>query len=180
MQLVVSLLSQGGSHKHAQLLLPAVHYCLLVWDRASAPHAAASTDADVQHVRAAALAALLSLLRYRWKVVLGSSAAAATAPVGSIAQQAAATAAAAGAHGAQAGGEGTAIVARVLHLLLEFFGVAASLAAVLPAADVRLVLEELFELQVGCQARCAHAACHPAAGPPAARRLPLLTARSGF
>lgn len=150
LQLVVSLLSQGGAHKHAQLLLPAVHYCLAVWERASAPHATGATNADVQHVRAAALSALLSLLRYRWKALIGSSnsGGGSAPPAGSLAQQAAAAAAAGGQAG-EAGSEGAAIIARALQLLLEFFGAAASLAVVLPAADVRLVLEELFELQVG-------------------------------
>ncbi len=154
LQLVVSLLSQGGTPRHAQLLLPALSYCLSVWERASAPHAAAATDADVQHVRAAALAALLSLLRFRWKALMGGGGGGgggSVSPATSLAQQAAAAAAAVGQAG-QPDSEGSFFVTRVLQLLLEFFGGAASLAVVLPAADVRLVLEELFELQVGAPA----------------------------
>ena len=134
-------------NRHAALTLPAAQYCLGVWERASAPGAAAAAEADVQHVRAEVLAALLSLLQYRWRTLMGSSKPTGGASGGTVQQQVASAAAAAAAGGGGGGG-GAALVARVLQLLLEFFGAAASGAVVRPAADVRLVLEELFELQV--------------------------------
>lgn len=61
----------------------------------------------------------------------------------------AAAAAAAAAAGAGAASGGAAAIAQVVALLGEYVGWAASGAVVLAAGDVRLVLEELFELQVG-------------------------------
>ena len=166
MRLVASVLSQGGSHRHGTLVVPALQYCLGVWDRTASPQAAVA-DADLPHVRAEALAALLALLRYRWRALAGGGAkpaaegpgpgaaahplaaglhahAAAAAAAAAAAQQAAAVSEPGGA----AEGGGTAVIRRVLELLVGYFDAAAALHVVLAVADVRLVLEELFELHV--------------------------------
>ena len=48
---------------------------------------------------------------------------------------------------------GPAAIQQVVSLLGEYLAGAAGSQAVLAAADVRLVLEELYELQVGGQSR---------------------------
>ena len=164
-RLLSLVLSQGGAQRHRGLLLPALQYTAGVYERASAPGAAAAAvDADLAHVRAAALAGLLSALRYKWQALVGpgaqpvmapdaerpgGAAGGAAHPLAASLQQHAAAAAAGGAQAAVAGeGLGAAAVTRVLHLLVQFFGAAAAVQSVLAAADVRLVLEELYELQV--------------------------------
>jgi hypothetical protein len=158
MGLLATIISQGGTQKHQSLLMPALQYCLGVWERSAAPQAAASTDADLLHVRAVMLATLLSLLRYRWRSLVGSAkpAAGGDAAAGAHSLAAAAAAAAAGAQlqqepGQQGLGDGhvAAVIGRVLQLLHGHFAAAGGMEAVLAAADVRLVLEELYELQAG-------------------------------
>jgi hypothetical protein len=157
-------MAQGGSQKHAPLLLSALRFALGVWERAGTP-AAAAGGADPPHVRAVALATLLTLLRHRWRALAGGGPRAggdggggvkASAGAHPLAQSLAAAAAAAAqqnqAPPPPAREEGQAVVRRVLQLLVGFFEAAAAQQVVLAAADVRLVLEELFELQVG--ARC--------------------------
>jgi hypothetical protein len=123
-------------------------------------------------LQAVALASLLCLLRHRWRQLSGSqvqplassAAAGAGAGLGSggnsnplaqlhqqLHQSAAAAAAAAGGGGGGAaapGGVGPAAIAQVVRLLEEDLVGAALGQSVLAAADVRLVLEELYELQV--------------------------------
>lgn len=166
-RLLSLVLSQGGAHKHRSLLQPALRHMAGVYERASSPQAAATAvDADLAHVRAAALAALLSALRYKWQALAGAGAkpamdadaAAAAAASGAAASGAAhllaaslqqhAAAASAGGQQQAGWGEGAAAITQVLHLLVQFFGAAAAMQPVLAAADVRLVLEELYELQV--------------------------------
>lgn len=158
--LVVSMLtlvlSQGGSQKHRALALPALDYMVSLWERASSPQAAAA-DVDTAHVRAMALAGALQVLRYKWQALMGGGTKPAAPLTPSDRKRAssgthatvaeAAAAAAAGSQPAEGEGPGAAAVAQVLQLLLHFFGAAGSLQAVLAAADVRAVLEELYELQ---------------------------------
>ena len=160
MGLLATILSQGGTQKHQSLLMPALQYCLGVWERTAAPQAAASTDADLLHVRAVALATQLSLLRYRWRSLAGGGgakpAAGGDAAAGAHSLAAAAAAAAAGGQQQQGLGDGpgAAIINRVLQLLHTHFAAAGGMEAVLAAADVRLLLEELYELQAGLCWRC--------------------------
>ncbi|PRW61041.1 Tubulin-folding cofactor B [Chlorella sorokiniana] len=164
-RLLTLVLSQGSAHKHRTLLQPALQYMAGVYARASSPQAAAAAvDADLAHVRAASLAGLLSALRFKWQALAGSSvkpamaadAAAAAGAAGGAAHPLAASlqqhAAAGGASGQQqaAAGEGpgAAAITQVLQLLVQFFTSAAAMQPLLAAADVRLVLEELYELQV--------------------------------
>jgi hypothetical protein len=159
MGVLATILSQGGTQKHQSLLMPALQYCLGVWERTAAPQAAASTDADLLHVRAVTLATLLSLLRYRWRSLAGGGgakpAAGGDAAAGAHLLAAAAAAAAAGGQQQQQGqqglgdGPGAAIIGRVLQLLHAHIAAAGGMEAVLAAADVRLLLEELYELQAG-------------------------------
>ena len=166
-RLLVLVLSQGGAGRHRSLVQPGLAYLLSLWQRAGAPQAAAA-DADPSHVRAVALASMLSLLRYKWQALMGAARPAAAAAAAGVAGGSAAAAhplaaslqaAAAAAQQQQQGqqgqgqqaqrqqGGGAALVEQVLALLLAFLG--GGLSAVLAAADVRLVLEELYELQVG-------------------------------
>ncbi|KAL4856757.1 putative sphingolipid transporter spinster 2 [Chlorella vulgaris] len=142
--------------KHQSLLWPALRYCLGVWERTAS--AQADSAADVTHVRAAALAALLALLRYRWRQLAGSSGTAGGRPAVPPAP------------------EGVAAIERVVQLLVGHFEAAAAQQVVLAAADVRLVLEEVFELQVATKL-FSHPAFQPARGPLAAALLGMLVSR---
>lgn len=174
-RLLTVVLSQGGAHKHRSLLQPALQYMAGVYERAASPQAAAAAvDADLAHVRAAALAGLLSVLRFKWQALVGTGAKPAVAadaaaagpaaggaahPLAASLQQHALAAGAAGQQQAAAGeGPGAAAVTQVLQLLLQFFGAAAAMQPVLAASDVRLVLEELYELQASRQ-RVGQGAC---------------------
>ncbi|KAL4856758.1 putative sphingolipid transporter spinster 2 [Chlorella vulgaris] len=117
-----------------------------------------NSAADVTHVRAAALAALLALLRYRWRQLAGSSGTAGGRPAVPPAP------------------EGVAAIERVVQLLVGHFEAAAAQQVVLAAADVRLVLEEVFELQVATKL-FSHPAFQPARGPLAAALLGMLVSR---
>ncbi|KAI3429302.1 hypothetical protein D9Q98_005397 [Chlorella vulgaris] len=156
LKLVTNILSSGGHQKHQSLLWPALRYCLGVWERTAS--AQADSAADVTHVRAAALAALLALLRYRWRQLAGSSGTAGGRPAVPPAP------------------EGVAAIERVVQLLVGHFEAAAAQQVVLAAADVRLVLEELFELQVATKL-FSHPAFQPARGPLAAALLGMLVSR---
>lgn len=166
-RLLTLVLSQGGAQKHRSLLQPALHYLLAVWHRASSPQAAAATDADLSHARAVVLAALLCVLRYKWQAIMGGGAKPVAGDAGAPASAGAHPLAAslqqhAAANGQQqhegaAEGPGAALAAQALQLLLQFFTAAGSLQVVLAAGDVRLVLEELYELQV--QTRRSGAGC---------------------
>ena len=154
MRLLASVLAQG-SNRHASLLMPALRFCMGVWARAGTPQAEANTP----HIRAAVLATLLSLLRHKWRTLVPGAVRASEGarqalsagahPLAASLQQAAAGAGGGNTQGAEAGtsGEGEAAVGQTLQLLVEWFAAAGSQQVVVAAADVRYVLEELYELQ---------------------------------
>lgn len=117
-------------------------------------------------MQAVALASLLSLLRCRWRQLSGThvqqslaaagasgpapAAAGGAGPLSQLHQQLQhAAAGGASSHGAAATA-GAAAIGQTVALLQEYIAGAASGQVVLAAADVRLVLEELYELQVRC------------------------------
>eukprot|EP00887_Chlorella_sp_A99_P000228 scaffold13.g228.t1 len=188
-RLLCSALS-GAASRHHELLLPALRLCAATFERASGPQARAAADADPHHVRAAALAAMLSLLRYRWRALAGGGARPAAAAhdgggggaggagahplAASVREAAAASGSAQSAEGGSA--EGAAAIAHVLQLLVEYFESAATLQVVLRAEDVRLVLEELYDLQVATRLYASRA-FEPARGRLLAALLALLCSR---
>lgn len=139
----------GAANKHQALVSPAILFCLDIWDKASSHMQSASTDAH--HARSRCLVYLLLLVRYRWRALVGVPTrlrlTAAAGDTGSAQHPLAATLrqAAGQSSSLQGGGsaEGAAAVARVVDLLLSYVAAAASQHMVLPAADVRLVLEEV-------------------------------------
>jgi hypothetical protein len=58
MRLLCNVMGQGGN-KHASLLLPSLHYCLGVWQRAGA--GASSRDADAGHIKVRGVGVFLLL-----------------------------------------------------------------------------------------------------------------------
>ncbi len=157
LRLILSATTHGGATA-TRLSNPALAYCISVLDRCSGPQSAV---ADVPHVQAETLAAAICVLRHHWKAFAaanpsglqqqqgasGSRGPGGGVPIALLASQAARSASAAGSErGAATASPAVVAVSERLASFLE--GMGPGCGVVLAAADVRLLLQELYDLHV--------------------------------